>query len=71
VLVAKAYSQRPPRAVYELTAAGRELAGALGSLTEWGTGRGPAEPEDGLPRCPTCGQAVDDEDGLADEVRFL
>jgi DNA-binding HxlR family transcriptional regulator len=34
--VAQPYSSRPPRYVYELTAAGRELAGALQLLAGWG-----------------------------------
>src|SRR4051812_46242431 len=36
LVVAAPYSQRPPRFVYELTAAGRELAGALRLLAGWG-----------------------------------
>src|SRR4030081_2730028 len=36
VVVAKPYSTRPPRYAYELTAAGRDLAGALLLLTRWG-----------------------------------
>jgi DNA-binding HxlR family transcriptional regulator len=39
VLVARPYSRRPPRAVYELTADGRELAGALRELAGWGARR--------------------------------
>lgn len=35
VIVARPYSERPPRASYELTAAGRELAGALRLLAQW------------------------------------
>lgn len=35
VIVARPYSDRPPRASYELTAAGRELAGALRLLAQW------------------------------------
>src|SRR5881275_1739072 len=34
--IADPYSERPPRFVYELTAAGRELAGALRLLADWG-----------------------------------
>lgn len=36
VVSAHLYSQRPPRHVYELTAAGRDLAGALRLLAHWG-----------------------------------
>jgi len=38
LLVARPYSDRPPRAAYQLTAEGRELAGALRLLTYWGAG---------------------------------
>jgi hypothetical protein len=33
-----AYSDRPPRAAYQLTAEGRELAGALRLLAYWAAG---------------------------------
>src|SRR5581483_6866211 len=36
LLVARPYSDRPPRFVYELSASGRELAGALRLLAGWG-----------------------------------
>lgn len=36
VIVSTPYSERPPRMVYELTAAGRDLAGALRLLAHWG-----------------------------------
>jgi DNA-binding HxlR family transcriptional regulator len=67
--VAQRYSERPPRYVYELTAAGAELAGALRLLADWGARHGEAEPvrhaECGTPLearwyCPTCEQPVDD-----------
>jgi DNA-binding HxlR family transcriptional regulator len=35
LLVARPYSQRPPRAAYQLTAEGTELAGALRLLPQW------------------------------------
>src|ERR1700736_4352312 len=38
LLVARPYSERPPRAAYQLTAEGRELAGALRMLTQRGAG---------------------------------
>ena len=44
VLVSQPYSRRPPRFAYELTAAGRELAGALRLLAQWGADH-PARPE--------------------------
>src|SRR6201991_348585 len=36
LLVARPYSERPPRAAYQLTAEGQELAGALRLLARWG-----------------------------------
>ena len=41
VVVASPYSERPPRFVYQLTAAGAELAGALGPLAQWAAARSP------------------------------
>ena len=43
VVVAEPYSERPPRYVYELTAAGRELADALRLLADWGSRTARAE----------------------------
>lgn len=73
------YSERPPRFVYELTAEGAELAGALRLLADWGS-RGSREAEPmrhaacGTPLearwfCPTCARPV--EGGEADEIRYL
>ena len=71
LLVARPYSERPPRSAYQLTAEGRELAGALRLLAHWGARH--ADPAD-APRhlacgtpiearwyCPTCDCLVDDE----------
>ena len=71
--LAQPYSERPPRFAYELTSAGRELAGVLRLLADWGArGRDAGE----LPRhgacgtpaearwwCPTCEEPVDPEAG--------
>jgi DNA-binding HxlR family transcriptional regulator len=71
LLVSRLYTERPPRATYELTADGRELAGALRLLADWGARHAlPAE----APRhqvcgtviearwyCPTCDRLVEDE----------
>src|SRR5271170_2260554 len=56
LLVARPYSQRPPRFAYELTAEGRELAGALRLLALWGARRG--DPAD-APRHPACGTPME------------
>src|SRR3954447_17135495 len=36
LVVQQPYSERPPRYVYELSASGAELAGALRLLADWG-----------------------------------
>ena len=36
LIVARPYSDRPPRFVYELSDSGRELGGALRLLADWG-----------------------------------
>jgi len=71
LLVARPYSERPPRAEYQLTAEGRDLAGALRLLAYWGAGHAdpaqvPRHAECGTPiearwYCPTCDRLVDDE----------
>ena len=71
LVIARMYSERPRRFAYELTQSGRELAGALRLLAEWGS-RDPDAPE--APRhavcgtpldarwyCPTCDEIVEDE----------
>jgi DNA-binding HxlR family transcriptional regulator len=85
LLVARPYSQRPPRAAYELTAEGKELAGALRLLAHWGTrhadpGHAPRHSACGTPveirwYCPTCDRLADAEAPLDEpsgaEVRFV
>src|SRR3954454_19749351 len=69
LVLAERYSDRPPRFVYELSAAARELAGALRLLADWGARHRDAE----MPRhsvcgtplqarlyCPTCEAPVDE-----------
>jgi DNA-binding HxlR family transcriptional regulator len=80
LLVTRPYSERPPRAAYELTAEGRALAGALRLLAQWGAGhtdpaQAPRHPACGTPiearwYCPTCDQLVDNELDHA-EVHFV
>jgi DNA-binding HxlR family transcriptional regulator len=79
LVVARPYSDRPPRFAYELTAGGRELAGAIRLLAEWGARRSPhADPARheacGTPLetrwfCPTCARPV--EEGEPGEVSFV
>ena len=69
VVVSQPYSRRPPRFAYELTGSGRELAGALRLLSQWGARHSEAEPVrhdacgtalEARWYCPTCGETVDD-----------
>jgi DNA-binding HxlR family transcriptional regulator len=78
LIVARPYSDRPPRVVYELSAAGRELAGALRHLAGWGArnvegGSAPRHSACGTPMearwwCPTCERPVSDDEG--EELHF-
>jgi DNA-binding HxlR family transcriptional regulator len=71
LVLARPYTDRPPRAAYELTAEGRELAGALGLLAHWGARHilpadVPRHSACGTPiepkwYCPTCDRLVEDE----------
>jgi len=70
--VSRPYSERPPRFVYELTASGAELAGALRLLADWGA----RQSEDAEPLrhsacggelearwwCPSCEVTVDEDE---------
>jgi len=72
VVVSTPYSERPVRVSYDLTAGGRELAGALRLLAQWGAG--PADrraagfhaacgsPVELRPWCPTCDRVIDDDE---------
>jgi DNA-binding HxlR family transcriptional regulator len=69
LVVTQQYSDRPPRFAYELSAGGRELAGALRLLADWGARSGGAEPYrhdvcgsalEARWWCPSCGVVVDD-----------
>jgi len=81
LIVATAYSERPPRFVYELSASGRELAGALRLLADWGARGGGGDAAEPLRHtacgtalearwwCPTCDEAVEDAEG--DDVVYV
>ncbi|HYY79576.1 MAG TPA: helix-turn-helix domain-containing protein [Actinomycetes bacterium] len=79
VVVGQPYSRRPPRFAYELTAAGRELAGAVRLLAQWGAERsgdadGPRHLACGTPvearwYCPTCARMVDDDE--SGDLRYV
>ena len=79
LLVSRPYSERPTRAAYQLTAEGRELAGALRLLAQWGArhavaAEAPVHSACGTPLearwyCPTCDRLVEDEPEL--EMHFL
>ena len=75
LVVAQPYSERPPRFAYELSESGRELAGALRLLADWGARSAGGEPYRHEPcggtlearwYCPACEVVVDDPD--ADEL---
>jgi DNA-binding HxlR family transcriptional regulator len=78
LVLAQPYSERPQRFVYELTSSGRELAGALWLLADWGArhregGEGPRHAACGTPVearwwCPTCERPV--EEGEAADLHF-
>jgi DNA-binding HxlR family transcriptional regulator len=78
LIVARPYSQRPPRFVYELSSAGQELAGALRLLAGWGArnAEGASAPRHAVCGtamearwwCPTCERPVDDEE--SEELHF-
>lgn len=75
ILVGRPYQQRPPRMEYVLTGDGRDLAGALRLLADWGARRSDhadpirheacGTPLDARWYCPTCSLPVDDRDAPA------
>jgi DNA-binding HxlR family transcriptional regulator len=78
LVITRPYSERPPRFVYELSAAGQELGGVLRLLAGWGArhseaASAPRHAVCGTPMesrwwCPTCEEPVDDD--AADELHF-
>src|ERR1700744_2772156 len=71
LLIARPYSERPPRAAYQLTAEGTDLAGALRLLARWGARHADlaeatrhtacGTPLEARWYCPTCDYLVDHE----------
>ena len=70
LVVARPYSDRPPRAAYQLTAEGADLAGALRLLADWAAqhtdAQTPRHTACGTPLqarwyCPTCDHLADHE----------
>lgn len=78
LLIARPYSERPPRFVYELTSAGRELAAPLRLIAGWGARNAGGEttprhslcgtPLEARWWCPSCEQPVGDDH--AEELHF-
>ncbi|MDQ6874610.1 MAG: helix-turn-helix transcriptional regulator [Actinomycetota bacterium] len=78
LIVSRPYSRRPLRRSYDLSATGRDLAGALRLLAAWGAGAGgdadaPRHATCGTPleirwHCPTCAAEVADPE--AEDLRF-
>jgi DNA-binding HxlR family transcriptional regulator len=79
IVIAVPYSDRPPRLEYQVSDAGRELAGALRLLARWGARssggevEGPRHRACGTPLearwfCPTCERVTDRVD---DDVHWL
>ena len=78
LLVARPYSERPPRFAYELSETGAELAGALRLLADWGARQSEsAEPLrhelcgsalEARWWCPACETVVDEDDATDTHV---
>ncbi len=79
VVEARVYSERPVRRVYELTGDGRQLAGPIRLLADWGARAAPGAeaiqhsacgtPLEAHWYCPTCDRSVDDDE--APQLRFI
>lgn len=79
IVVATPYSRKPVRMEYALTVDGRELAGALRLLADWGASRGGVgdplrhatcgTPLEARWHCPTCDRTVTEPD--TDELTRL
>jgi DNA-binding HxlR family transcriptional regulator len=80
LIVQRPYQERPPRFVYELSEAGRELAGALRLLADWGARAAGGEPlrhqRCGTPLeaawwCTTCEERVGDPTEADEPLDFV
>ncbi len=79
VIVARPYSQRPPRFEYVLTALGQDLAGALRLLSVWGSEADTASeplrhaacgtPAEARWWCPTCDRQLRDDE--SEDIYYL
>ncbi len=79
IVLARPYTERPPRMEYALTSAGHDLAGALRLLADWGARRSDeadpvrhatcGTPVEARWYCPTCSVIVDDP--AASEARLI
>lgn len=75
LVVARPYSERPPRHEYALTGGGRELADSVAVLTDWGSRRRGGRRDRASyhsrcgtrlelrPWCPTCDRTVEGDEG--------
>lgn len=80
LVVQRPYQDRPPRFVYELSESGRELAGALRLLADWGARAGGGEPlrhtRCGTPLqarwwCASCEESVVDVEDADEPLDFV
>jgi DNA-binding HxlR family transcriptional regulator len=81
LVLSQPYTRRPLRVAYDLTASGRELAGALRLLAQWGasTQQGAealrhdvcGTPMEARWYCPTCARVVDENAAREDELRYV
>lgn len=81
IVFSRPYSRRPLRVAYDLTASGRELAGALRLLAQWGASTSTkaealrhdvcGTPMEARWYCPTCARVVDETLAREDELRYV
>ena len=80
LVIPRQYQDRPPRFVYELTDSGRELAGALRLLADWGARAAGGEPLrharcgtalEAVWWCPTCEEPVTEDGSEPEPLDFV